>query len=225
MNYPNYPQQPGHGGWDTPPPQHGAPGGYPPGQQQYGQPSQYGQPAQQPAPYGGQDYYGGQQGGYGQPGQQQYGQQYGQQQQYGQYGPGQGQHGPPAGQGLVAIDIKYFPLAFLYMLFKPQITINGQQTQGRWGRNEIPLPPGQHQLTIHLPYLIPSEIGRASLMVPVQAGQSVELEYRAPMTVFNAGALGVPPQQWNGMGLLILLVALPFGFLFFLFFISLLSSL
>jgi hypothetical protein len=46
-------------------------------------------------------------------------------------------------------------------------------------------------------------VGPADLSVPVHPGQTVELEYRAPLWAFSAGSLGAPPQQYNGLGLTI----------------------
>ena len=105
---------------------------------------------------------------------------------------------PASGGGQVTVDIKHHPLAFMYSAFTPVITINGYRQQGRWGVNVLPLPPGNHHLRIHIPYLLPSEIGHADLTVPVQPGQQVALEYRAPMVVFMGGSFGVGPQKWPG---------------------------
>jgi hypothetical protein len=143
-------------------------------------------PPQQPSP-----------GGYGQPGQYQ-----------------------PAGhtaaeQGQLVIDIKHHPMAFIYRAWSPVITLNGQRLTGRWGPNALMLPPGHHQLGIHIPYLLPPEIGRAGATVPVQADRQVHLEYRAPMVAFMQGALGAAPQKWPGLiltfvitGLTLLLIPL-----------------
>lgn len=233
MGYPNHPPRPGQGGWTaaapggaTPPYDQGRPyGGAPNGDHAYGRPAhghapgapQYG-PAPVAAPYapppGGPQSYGGHpQHGAGPqpapvpapaPG----------------LGPGQGQ-----GTGQVVIDIKHHPLALAFHLMTPMITINGQPSSGRWGRNALPLPPGRHHVHIHLPYILPSRIGAAALTVPVQAGQSVELEYRAPMWAFSPGAFGPPPQPWNGMAALLLVVAIPFGLLFLMLLVGVLSEL
>ncbi|MBC6466957.1 hypothetical protein HKK74_15815 [Actinomadura alba] len=117
----------------------------------------------------------------------------------------------------MALDLKYFPLAWIFMFIKPKIAINGHLFPGQWGRNVIPMPAGQHHVHVHVPYLIPSRIGPADLQVPLQQGQSVELEYRAPLFAFSPGAMGPGPQPWNGMGATIALIVVPFALLFFLF--------
>ncbi|MGP4024175.1 hypothetical protein [Actinomadura sp. 3N407] len=141
-------------------------------------------PSQQPSP-----------GGYGQPGQHQWAGQ------------------TAAGQGQLVVDIKAHPLAFIYRFWSPVITLNGQRFPGRWGPNALALPPGHHQLGIHIPYFLPPEIGRAGATVPVEADRQVHLEYRAPLVAFMQGALGAAPQKWPGLvlsyvfvGLAILLV-------------------
>ena len=206
--YSQYPNQPASGG----------PGGY--GQPTSG--SGYGgQPTSGPA-YGGQPTsgpgYGGQPTsgpGYGaQPG---YGQQPGYDPSQGGYGAQQPGYGPPAGgygggggDG-IALTLKFFPLAFLLMFFKPVVTINGQPYQVPWNqRTPIPLPPGQYHVHVHTPYLIPTQVGKADLAVNVGGGQPVELEYRAPLFMFSPGSLGTPPQKYNGVGPTIALIAVPF---------------
>lgn len=116
---------------------------------------------------------------------------------------------PPQGAGgsAIAFTLKYHPLAFLLGLFKPQVLLNGHQVQAGWkARTVLPVQPGQYHLHVHVPYLIPSQIGVADLGVNVQPGQTVELEYRAPMIAFMRGALGTPPQKYPGFAATIVLL-------------------
>lgn len=190
--YSQYPNQPASGG----------PGGY--GQPTSG-PAYGGQPTSGPG-YGGQPGYG-QQPGYDQAGG------YGQQPGYGQQQPGYGSPGGGAygggGDG-IALTAKFFPLAFILLLFKPFVTINGQQYQVPWSQRQlIQLPPGQYNVHVHTPYLGIFDIGKADLAVNVGGGQPVELEYRAPLFMFSAGSLGTPPQKYNGVLPTILLAVVP----------------
>jgi hypothetical protein len=130
-------------------------------------------------------------------------QSWGAQQQPGAYSPA----GPPPGGGAIALTLKYHPLAFLMGLFKPKVQINGHDAATGWGRQVLPVPPGQYHLHVHVPYLLPPQVGPADLGVTVQPGQTVELEYRAPMIAFMKGALGVPPQKYPGMAVSIALLA------------------
>jgi hypothetical protein len=49
-------------------------------------------------------------------------------------------------------------------------------------------------------------MGPADLPVAVYPGQTVELEYRAPLAAFFKGALGAPPQKYPGAVLQIILL-------------------
>lgn len=129
--------------------------------------------------------------------------------QPGPYPPAGPPGGPSPSGGVIALTLKYMPLAFLFGLFKPVVELNGQPTAVRsWGRHEIPVPPGQYHLHVHVPYLLPSRIGNADLPVSVNPGQRAELEYRAPTIAFLSGALGAPPQKYPGMVATIILMAL-----------------
>lgn len=108
---------------------------------------------------------------------------------------------PPAdpNNGAIAVTTRYHWLSFLIGLFQPYLAINGHRVKAGWGRTVIPMPPGQHHVHAHVPYLIPPRIGPAETMVPVQAGQVVEVEYRAPLIAWLGGTIGPPPQQFRGL--------------------------
>ena len=180
-----------------PPPQQFRPGPPPPPPQQYRPPPppQYGQP---PAPQ------------YGQPPALQH--------------PGQ-QPNPyaQAGDGIV-VNTQFFPLAWLLFFFKPKIAVDGQEaTVTGWGRTHVPARPGQHHVAVHVPYFLPSKLGPAETTADVRPGQATELEYKAPLWSFSPGALGVGPQKYNGVGITVAIVLIPFilMFLFILFFVVL----
>jgi len=114
--------------------------------------------------------------------------------------------GPAQGGGAVALTLKFHPLGFILGLFKPVAQLNGHPVANAWGRTVVPVPAGQHHVHVHVPYLLPPRIGVADLGVTVHPGQTVELEYRAPMVAFMRGALGAPPQKYPGMGVTIALL-------------------
>jgi hypothetical protein len=118
---------------------------------------------------------------------------------------------PPPGQqpgGAIALTLKYHPLAFLLTLFKPVVEVNGHPAANAWGRQVIPVPAGNYHVHVHIPYFLPPRMGPADLPVTVYPGQTVELEYRAPLGNFFKGALGAPPQKWPGAILQIILLAI-----------------
>ncbi|MFC7549432.1 hypothetical protein [Plantactinospora sp. GCM10030261] len=103
---------------------------------------------------------------------------------------------------------RYSPLTFLLGLFKPHLAVNGHAVPAGWSRTVVPVSPGQHHVHVHVPYLLPPRIGVAETTVPVHPGQTVELEYRAPMIAFIGGSLGPPPQKYRGMAATIVLLAI-----------------
>jgi hypothetical protein len=219
LSAPYPPQQPGNSGYPPPGgyqpedyPQTGYPPAYQqqPGAQQPGaQQPGYPQPGQQQASYQQPDYPqqpGYQQGGYQQqPGYQQPGYQ---QPGYQQGGYPPAGYPPGGGGAAVAVTTKFFPLAWLLYFFKPNITVDGQPMTGTWGRNTIPVAPGAHQVHVHTPYILPTKVGKAEVMVNVGPGQTAELEYKVPMLIWARGSLGPPPQKYNGMWFTWLLLAL-----------------
>ncbi|GIH20293.1 hypothetical protein [Rugosimonospora africana] len=213
MNSPYPSQPPGDQGY---PPSAGyQQGGYPPagyqqpsGQQQPGYPqagyqqANYEQPNYEQPNY---DQSGYQQQGYQQPGYQQPYQQQGYPQQpgYPQQGYQQGGYPPGGYQGgggaAIAVTTKFFVMAFMLFFFKPKIFVDGREIGAAiWGRNTIPVAPGQHQVHVHVPYFLPSQIGKSDVVVNVAPGQTAELEYKTPLWVFAQGSLGPPPQSYNG---------------------------
>jgi hypothetical protein len=110
---------------------------------------------------------------------------------------------PAGGQPAIAVTTKFLWLSWFFFFIKPKLFVNGHEVPAQWGRNVIPVQPGQHHLHVYLPYFLPPKVGPADLAVPVQPGQAVELEYRAPVWAFSKGSLGPPPQRYNGLGLMI----------------------
>lgn len=131
-------------------------------------------------------------------------------------GPGAGAFGPvgavaaPGGfEGLV-LTAKHFPFAWVFRFAKPVIEVDGRAVPGVWGVNSIPLPPGEHRLHFHMPYLLPSRVGPVDVTVQVAPQRATELEYAAPAWVFSRGSLGPVPQPYAGLGLSIAMMVVPF---------------
>ncbi|HWB35173.1 MAG TPA: hypothetical protein VHA75_04020 [Rugosimonospora sp.] len=104
------------------------------------------------------------------------------------------------GGSAIAVTTKFIPLAFILYFFKPKVAINGQELpQQGWGRQVIPVQPGNYRVDVHTPYFLPPKLGPAQLDVAVAPGQTVELEYKAPAFAFINGSLGAPPQKYNGL--------------------------
>jgi hypothetical protein len=113
------------------------------------------------------------------------------------------------------VNTQFFPLAWVLFFVKPKIALDGQEIPvSAWGRTHLPARPGQHHVHVHVPYFLPPKLGPAETAVDVRPGQVAELEYKAPLWAFSAGSLGVGPQKYNGVGITIAIVAIPFVLLF-----------
>lgn len=99
------------------------------------------------------------------------------------------------------------------MFCKPAIVVDGHETRGVWGPNSIPLTPGQHQVHVHVPYILPSKTGPAETTVNLAPGQTTALEYKAPVWTFSKGSLGEGEQKYNGVGILLGVMVVPFAIL------------
>jgi hypothetical protein len=114
-------------------------------------------------------------------------------------------------------NTQFFPLAWVLFFVKPKIVVDGQEMQApARGRTHLPASPGQHHVRVYVPYFLPPKLGPADATVDVRPGQVAELEYKAPMWAFSAGSLGVGPQKYNGVGITIAIVAIPFVIVFLL---------
>ncbi|MER7010170.1 hypothetical protein ABT324_01905 [Saccharopolyspora sp. NPDC000359] len=107
---------------------------------------------------------------------------------------------PPPGMARVLIDCSHHWVVWILMLFKPQVTINGYPgAKLVWGKNPVDLPPGQHQISVHVNYLW--KLGHATAVIPVSAGQQLDVYYKAPAFPFVEGAIGPVPQDPPGLGI------------------------
>ena len=91
----------------------------------------------------------------------------------------------------VQVTTKTFPIAFLMLLFKTKISIDGVMHVASWGTNFYPLEPGHHSIQIGFRYFFGRNMGRNSIDVDVLAGQVVQVDYHAPNQVFAAGSISI----------------------------------
>ena len=128
-----------------------------------------------------------------------------------------GQQSNPYGQpgAGIMVNTQFFPLAWVLFFVKPKIAVDGQEIPvSGWGRTHLPARPGQHHVHVHVPYFLPPKLGPADATADVRPGQVAELEYKAPLWSFSAGSLGVGQQKYNGVGITLAIVAIPFVLLF-----------
>ncbi|MGL6236465.1 MAG: hypothetical protein ACRC20_14095 [Segniliparus sp.] len=124
---------------------------------------------------------------------------------YGQQAPDLYAAGSPEGSGAIALDTGFFWLALVLFLTGPSASVDGVELVRKWGKQLLPVAPGQHLVEIHTRYLWP--MGRASLPVFVQPGQTVPVFYQAPTIAWLKGAIGHAPQKAPGLVLTVVLLA------------------
>jgi hypothetical protein len=99
--------------------------------------------------------------------------------------------------GRLVVDSSHNPMAFIFALTGPKVTLNGQPTSIRWGQTPFDLPAGNYHVRVCTRYL--GEFGPAELPVAVYPGQLTTVYYRPPATVGMKGSLGFSPQKTRGM--------------------------
>ena len=115
------------------------------------------------------------------------------------------QPNPHAQPATIVINAKKAPMG--PMLVGPRARINGHLVPLTWGRNEIPAPPGVHQVQIFVPWLW--EQGKADITIDNTHGPAPEIHYAMPFTAFNKGAIGHQPVKNPGLIGLLLLLGVP----------------
>ena len=96
-----------------------------------------------------------------------------------------------AGQTGIAVKTRIFPLAFLLLLFKTIVTIDGHPSTVPWGENFFPVPPGTHEVRVAFKYLF-GPMGENRITVQVVAGQTARVHYRSPFLIFLKGPISIP---------------------------------
>jgi hypothetical protein len=79
----------------------------------------------------------------------------------------------------------------LFYVCKPVVEIDGQAYIGKWGMRFFALSPGHHQIRVFFAYLAQKECGLATTDIEVLPGRQVQLLYKPPFTVLQAGKLKI----------------------------------
>ena len=91
----------------------------------------------------------------------------------------------------ILVSTKIFPLAFLLLLFKTNISIDGDTSVLKWGDHFFAVPPGAHEVSVSFRYLFSSQTGKATIGVEVVPGRATTILYRSPFLVFMGGTIKV----------------------------------
>jgi hypothetical protein len=96
----------------------------------------------------------------------------------------------PAETGTITVRTRIFPLAFILLLFKTTVTIDGVANELPWGEHSFPVAAGAHELEITFKYLF-GDMGRAHARLEIGAGSVVRIDYRSSFIVFMPGKLEI----------------------------------
>jgi hypothetical protein len=95
---------------------------------------------------------------------------------------------PPHSQGGIVVETKIFPLAFLLLLTRPQLSVDGGPiARVSWGQATFALPPGRHTVRCFVPYLWYRHMGDATIEVDVPPVGVVTVRWKSPWLVFFPG--------------------------------------
>jgi hypothetical protein len=90
----------------------------------------------------------------------------------------------------IKLVTKFFPLAFLLLLFPAQASVDGGETQKvGWGTTDLQVTPGSHRIEVWFPYFFVFNVGKASTEVTVAEGETKTVTYKAPWLVFLPGKI------------------------------------
>ena len=90
--------------------------------------------------------------------------------------------------GVVSLRTRFWSMAFLQLLCRTRVELDGQRHVLAWGQLRVPVVAGWHQLRVSFRYLW-MDCGAATKDFDVRGGHIVELTYRAPWLVFLRGKL------------------------------------
>ncbi len=91
----------------------------------------------------------------------------------------------------ILVRAKIFPLAFILLLFKINVWIDGIPSLQSWGDTFFPVPPGQHEVRVSFRYIFFSNLGENTMSVNVVPGQTTLVHYRSRWIVFLKGTMKV----------------------------------
>lgn len=94
-----------------------------------------------------------------------------------------------AAVGSIRIKSSFFFLQWLFLFFKPTISIDGAPPEKHaWGESTHAVPAGEHTVHVEIPYF-GTKVGKATETVTVAEGETVALTYKPPWIVFMSGKL------------------------------------
>lgn len=93
------------------------------------------------------------------------------------------------------------------VLGQPVGWLNGAPVPLRFGVNELHVAPGDWTVQVALPHALTGPYGRTLARLAVGPGDVVDLWYAPPLHRFGRGRLGREPQQHQGRGFWVAILA------------------
>jgi hypothetical protein len=97
----------------------------------------------------------------------------------------------------IQVTTKIFPLAFLLLFFKTNVTIDGVTSVQPWGSHFFSVPPGMHDVAVSFRYIFSQAMGESRIAAEVHAGQATHVRYRSPFLIFMRGSIKVEAPSTN----------------------------
>ena len=96
--------------------------------------------------------------------------------------------GPPAQlTSGILVTAEFFFLQWILLMTHPVITVYGQQIPFKWNKPQVvPLPPGNHPINIHYPYIF-QKGNPVDIVLPVHPGHVTDIKYSTSFFVFTSG--------------------------------------
>src|SRR5438093_13119007 len=96
-----------------------------------------------------------------------------------------------SGLSRVEVTVSHSPLAFLYALFTPTITINGHRHRRPWGTHSFEVPPGDYEIAVSYPWLFAPECGKSTVRISLRPAEIRRIAYRAGLIRYLPGKITV----------------------------------
>ena len=91
------------------------------------------------------------------------------------------------GAAVVEIELSYAPLLWLYFT-TPMVRVDGNEWPHVWGKVQVTLAPGRHQIAAWCPGAFGAQNSMGSIIVDVVAGTTYRVRYR-PSPFFMPGSM------------------------------------
>ncbi len=91
----------------------------------------------------------------------------------------------------VVLTVKHSPLAFIYRVFVPTVTVNGKKERRPWGVHSFELTPGHYEISVSYPWLFSPECGKNTVHFTLAPGETRRIEYRAGFIRYIPGKMTV----------------------------------